>query len=188
MTVVWQRYAQETRYLLDVVAFAVHQAAPVDRVIGVHAAASELYLDLQDRLGPHYPLVLERGFVSTKPGVIHLLSWESGLSELDLAKVDFVVMAFRNRYSLKTLKYGKEFSQGLGKVVRLLRQADLRVQCWGVYPPGHLVWYEMAHAARFFNRYDLAFYLNDRGDLSPVVQGGWLTRWANYGVVLGVRD
>ncbi|PSR23955.1 MAG: hypothetical protein C7B45_01330 [Sulfobacillus acidophilus] len=184
----WDRYSQETRYLLDVVSFAVHLAAPQNRVIGVHAAARELFLDLQDRLSPQYSLLWEKDPVSTKSGVIHLLSWESGLSELHLSTADFVVLAMRNRCSFKSLKYGKRPSESLVKALRLLRRDGFRVQSWGVYAPGQLAWYEIALTVRRLNRHDLAFYLSDRGDLSPVVHGGWWARWANYGVLMGVRD
>lgn len=185
MNVGWERFSQETRYLLDVVSYAVTRYSSQD-VLGVHAAAPELYEDLLNRVGDRLHLAIESTPSSPRTGVIHLLTWERGLSQVRTDTADFVVIAFRNRPSLKTLKYGSRDSIRLSQVMRQLKDAGMDVHAWGIYSPIHLGWYQIAIWADRLQRYDLGFYLRDRGALSPITNTA-ARRWANFGVVLGVR-
>lgn len=179
------RFSQETRYLLDVVSFAISQYAAVD-VLGVHAAIPELLEDLRARVPDHVRLEHEKSRVSPQSGVVHLLTWERNLSEVNAHGAKFVVVAFQNRDSLKSLKYGRADMVRFSTVTHQVTQARMRAYSWGIYSPIHLGWYQLADWADRRRRYDWGFYLRDRGALSPITQSA-PKRWANFGVVVGVR-
>lgn len=186
MTAGWDRFSQENRYLLDAVSFAVTQCG-YDEAIGVHAAVPELYEDLCDRIGARIRLELEEFSTSRHSGTIHLLTWEQGLSEVHTEAADFVVIAFRNRLSVKSLKYGVSDSLPFSHVTRHLMKSGMIVRSWGIYGPTQLGWYQLAHWADRLRRYDWGFYLRDHGALSPIVDTV-SKRWANFGLVMGVRQ
>ncbi len=182
----WNRYSLEARYLLDLVAWALHsqcQGIP----LGIRAGTGELYEDLRNRLANSHVLPVNDVPLSVGEGAVYLFPDQEHLDHLRMQDAPFVLVAFRNQRSLKSLKYGIGSSLTCREVLGLLRQAGFDVRYWGVFGPQHLLTLILAGWADRLGRFDWGFFLRDRAVLSPVMRGE-RARWANYVVALGVRQ
>lgn len=169
-----ERYASDTRTLLDLAAYELRRLALAPgTAVAAHAAHPELLEDLAARLEDSYPVV-GGAQAPTAPVHVYLWSLEGGGAcgaWPPPPQARHVLIAFRNRLSHRSLlsrHFRGVWFPTLERQVR--REYRLRAS-WGVLGPPRVGWLAASALANRVRRYDLGDAWADHALLVPTERG-----------------
>ncbi len=184
-----ERYASDTRTLLDLTAYELrHLALPPGTPVAAYAAHPELLEDLAARLEDHHPVVSD-ALAVTAPVHVYLWSLEEGETPATWRpppQARHVLIAFRNRLSHRSLLSREFRGVWFPALERQFRQGYRLRASWGVLGPQRVGWLAASALANRLRRHDLGYAWADRALLVPTESG--LLRYAcPQGLLVGSR-
>jgi hypothetical protein len=178
------RYATETRALLDLIAYEVSGLGlPEGSKLLIRTSDADLQGDLADRL-PHHRLT-----ATLTPDIaagIYLFSAEAGQPAPATDKLHHALLAFNNRSSHRTLLAPGRPGLGWGGAERQFSGQYTLTRRWGLMGPGRVAWLLASAAADRVGRHDLGFHWSDRAMLSPAMSGP-MRQLSPVGLLVGHR-
>jgi hypothetical protein len=178
------RYATETRALLDLIAYEVTGLGlPAGSELLVRTTDADLHSDLADRLPQHR--LMEAVTPGTAAG-IYLFSAEAGQPTPAADGLHHALLAFNNRSSHRTLLAPGRPGLGWTGAERQFSGRYTLTNRWGLMGPGRVAWLLASAAADRVGRHDFGFHWADRAMLSPAISGP-MRQLSPVGLLVGRR-